>query len=41
MGSTLAEIEMRIELLSIELKELAKILQEIDAKAQELQGRDV
>jgi hypothetical protein len=41
MGSTLAEIEMRLELLSIELKELAKILQEIDAKAQELQGRDV
>jgi hypothetical protein len=38
---TLAEIEMRLELLSIELKELAKILQEIDAKAQELQGRDV
>ncbi len=41
MGSTLAEIEMRLELLSIELKELAKILQEIDAKAQELQDRDV
>jgi hypothetical protein len=38
MGMTLAEIEMRLELLSIELKELAKILQEIDAKAQELQG---
>jgi hypothetical protein len=38
MGSTLAEIEMRLELLSIELKEIAKILQEIDAKAQELQG---
>jgi hypothetical protein len=35
---TIAEIEMRLELLSIELKELAKILQEIDAKAQELQG---
>jgi hypothetical protein len=29
---------MRLELLSIELKELAKIIQEIDAKAQELQG---
>jgi hypothetical protein len=37
----LAEIEMRLELLSIELKELAKILQEIDARAQELQGGDV
>jgi hypothetical protein len=41
MGSTLAEIEMRLELLSIELKELAKILQEIDARAQELQDGDV
>ena len=38
MGLTIQEIEMRLELLSIELKELAKILQEIDAKAQELQG---
>ena len=37
----LAEIEMRLELLSIELKELAKILQQIDARAQELQGGDV
>lgn len=41
MGSTLAEIEMRLELLSIELRELAKILQEIDARAQELQSGDV
>ena len=41
MGLTLAEIEMRLELLSIELKELAKILQEIDAKAQELQDGNV
>jgi hypothetical protein len=32
---------MRLELLSIELKELSKIIQEIDAKAQELQGGDV
>lgn len=38
MGMTLAEIEMRLELVSIELKELAKIIQEIDARAQELQG---
>jgi chaperonin cofactor prefoldin len=38
MGMTLAEIEMRLELLSIELKELAKIIQEIDSRAQELQG---
>jgi hypothetical protein len=41
MGLTLAEIEMRLELLSIELKEIAKILQEIDARAQELQDRSV
>ena len=37
----LAEIEMRLELLSIELKELAKIIQEIDARAQELQDGNV
>ncbi len=37
----LAEIEMRLELLSIELKELSKIIQEIDARAQELQSGDV
>jgi hypothetical protein len=41
MGMTLAEIEMRLELLSIELKELAKIIQEIDARAQELQDGNV
>jgi hypothetical protein len=37
----LSEIEMRLELLSIELKEIAKILQEIDARAQELQDGNV
>ena len=41
MGITLAEIEMRLELLSIELKELSKVIQEIDDRAQELQGGDV
>jgi hypothetical protein len=41
MGSTLAEIEMRLELLSIELKELAKIVQEIDTQARKLQDSDV
>jgi chaperonin cofactor prefoldin len=41
VGITLAEIEMRLELLSIELKELSKVIQEIDARAQELQGGDV
>jgi hypothetical protein len=41
VGLTIQEIELRLELLSIELKELAKILQEIDARAQELQDRSV
>jgi chaperonin cofactor prefoldin len=41
VGITLAEIEMRLELLSIELKELSKVIQEIDARAQELQDGDV
>jgi hypothetical protein len=41
MGSTLAEIEMRLELLSIELKELSKIIQEIDVRAKELQDGNV
>ena len=33
----LAEIEMRLELVSIELKELAKILKEIDQRARDMQ----
>jgi hypothetical protein len=41
MGMTLAEIEMRLELLSIELKELAKIVQEIDTRAKAIQDRNV
>ena len=41
MGSTLAEIEMRLELLAIELRELAKIIQEIDERAKELQDGNV
>jgi hypothetical protein len=41
MGLTLAEIEMRLELLSIELRELAKILQEIDIRAKAIQDRNV
>jgi hypothetical protein len=32
MGSTLEEIEMRLELLSIELAELAKIVNEIEER---------
>jgi hypothetical protein len=34
---TLGEIEMRLELLSIELRELAKILAEIEEQARGLQ----
>ena len=41
MVLTLAEIEMRLELLSIELRELAKILQEIDTRAKAIQDRNV
>ena len=41
MELTLAEIEMRIELLSIELRELAKIIEEIDTRAKALQDRHV
>lgn len=41
MGSTLAEIEIRLELLAIELRELAKIIQEIDERARELQDGNV
>ena len=41
MGLSIQEIELRLELLSIELKELSKIIQEIDARAQELQDGNV
>ena len=41
MGITLAEVEMRLELLSVELRELAKIIQEIDQRARELQDGNV
>ena len=41
MELTLAEIEMRLELLSIELRELAKIIEEIDTRAKPLQDRHV
>ena len=41
MELTLAEIEMRLELLSIELRELAKIIEEIDIRAKALQDRHV
>ena len=41
MGLTPEEIELRLELLSIQLKELAKIVQEIDDKAKRLLDRNV
>ena len=37
MGLTIQEIELRLDLLSIQLAELAKIIQEIDERARELQ----
>ena len=41
MGSSLETIELRLETLSIELETLAKIIDEIEAKAQELQDSHV
>jgi hypothetical protein len=41
VGLTIQEIELRLDLLSIQLSELAKIVNEIEAQAQELQGGDV
>jgi hypothetical protein len=41
MGSTLAEIEMRLELLSIQLAELAKIVNEIEAQAKQIEDGHV
>jgi hypothetical protein len=41
MGLSLEEIEMRLDLLNIELAELSKILEEIDTRVTELLGDDV
>jgi hypothetical protein len=41
MGSSLAEIEMRLELLSIQLAELAKIVNEIEAQAKAIEDGHV
>jgi len=38
VGLTIQEIELRLELLSIQLAELAKIVNEIEAQAQEIQN---
>jgi hypothetical protein len=37
VGLTIQEIELRLDLLSIQLAELAKIVNEIEAQAQEIQ----
>jgi hypothetical protein len=37
VGLTIQEIELRLDLLSIQLAELAKIVEEIEAQAQEIQ----
>ena len=41
MGLTIQEIELRLELLIVELAELSKILEEIDTRVTELLGDDV
>jgi hypothetical protein len=41
MGSSLEEIEMRLELLSIQLAELAKIVNEIEAQAKAIEDGHV
>jgi len=38
VGLTIQEIELRLDLLSIQLAELAKIVNEIEAQAQEIQN---
>jgi hypothetical protein len=41
VGLTIQEIELRLDLLSIQLAELAKIVNEIEAQAQEIQDGHV
>jgi hypothetical protein len=41
VGLTIQEIELRLDLLSIQLAELAKIVEEIEAQAQEIQDGHV
>ena len=36
MGLTIQEIELRLDLLTVQLAELAKIVNEIEAQAQEI-----
>ena len=41
MGLTIQEIELRLDLLTIQLAELAKVVEEIEAQAQEIQDGHV
>jgi hypothetical protein len=38
VGLSIEELELRLDLLSIQLAELAKIVNEIEAQAQEIQN---
>jgi hypothetical protein len=38
MGLSIEELELRLDLLSIQLAELAKIVNEIEAQAEEIQN---
>jgi len=38
MGMSIEELELRLDLLSIQLAELAKIVNEIEAQAEEIQN---
>ena len=41
MGLSIEELELRLDLLSIQLAELAKIVEEIEAQAQEIEDGHV
>jgi hypothetical protein len=41
MGLSIEELELRLDLLSIQLAELAKIVEEIEAQAKEIQDGHV
>jgi hypothetical protein len=41
MGLTIEEVELRLDLLSIQLAELAKIVNEIEAQAKQIEDGNV
>jgi hypothetical protein len=41
LGLSIEELELRLDLLSIQLAELAKIVEEIEAQAQEIEDGHV